>query len=327
MKVDIETINAARARISPHMADTPLLSNVFLDERLKAKVLIKAECLQHAGAFKYRGAFNRLSQLNEEERQRGVVAFSSGNHAQGVALAAKNLGIPATIVMPDDAPEVKISRTRAYGAEVRLHCRQTESREAIAQEIAEASGAIVVPSFDDPHVIAGQGTCGLEIVEQCLERELAPDLLLAPCGGGGLIAGVSIAMKAQWPEAGVYAVEPENFNDHCRSLLSGDRERNLTMGGSICDALLSPSPGELTWAINRNTLSGGLVVSDDEVAHAVSFAWHYLKMVIEPGGAVALAALLHHKIDVSGKTVVIILSGGNIDFGVFDGCVRGHLDP
>ena len=327
MNVDIETIKAAHERIAPYIVHTPLLNNIFLDERLNSRVLIKAECLQYAGAFKYRGAFNRLFQLSDEEKQRGVVAFSSGNHAQGVALAAKNLGISATIVMPNDAPQVKLSRTRAYGADVRLYSRQTESREAIAQEISEASGATVIPSFDDCHIISGQGTCGLEIVEQCQKQLRAPDVLLSPCGGGGLIAGVSIAIKAQWSDAHVYAVEPEGFDDYGRSLRSGKRERNAMAGGSSCDSLQAPSPGELTWAINQHTLSGGLVVTDDEAAHAVSFAWHYLKLVVEPGGAVALAALLNNKIDVSGKTVALILSGGNVDVEIFKSCLDRHPEP
>lgn len=327
MPIDIKAIQQARKRIAPHLNETPLLSNSVLNERLNANILIKAECLQHAGAFKYRGAYNRLSQLTAAEKKQGVVAFSSGNHAQGVALAAKTLGIPAIIVMPSDAPAVKLARTRAYGAEVRLYNRQTESREAIAADIASSRGAIVVPSFDDPHIIAGQGTCGLEIVEQSEKMQQRPSVLLSPCGGGGLIAGVSIAVKHSWSAVDIYAVEPEDFDDHHRSLASGQRERNATEGSSICDALLAPSPGELTWAINQKNLSGALTVSDDEAAQAVSFAWHYLKLVVEPGGAVALAALLNRKLDVSGKTVVLILSGGNIDADLFKQCLDGHPEP
>jgi len=324
--IAVDAVREAHGRISPFVVRTPLLSNPFLDERLNAKVFIKAECLQHAGAFKYRGAFNRLSQLSAAEKKRGVVAFSSGNHAQGVALAAKNLGVPATIVMPSDAPEIKLSRTRAYGAEVQVYDRHSESREAIADAIAEKTGAIVVPSFDDPHIIAGQGSCGVEIVEQCQQQHLEPDALLSPCGGGGLIAGVSLAVRAAWPKLQVYSVEPAGFDDHSRSLQSGRRETNPPESRSLCDALLAPSPGELTWAINHR-LNGGLVVSDAEVAHAVSFAWHYLKLVVEPGGAVALAALLHNKMDVSGQTVVIILSGGNIDANTFNDCLSQFPAP
>ena len=328
MTIKPDAIQQAYQRIAPHITKTPILTNPFLDKRLNAKVFIKAECLQQAGAFKYRGAFNRLSQLTEQEKKRGVVAFSSGNHAQGVALAANTLGIPATIVMPSDAPAVKLQRTRDYGAEVRLYKRQRASREAIADEIAQTTGAIVVPSFDDPHIIAGQGTCGLEIVEHCLQAHISPQTLLSPCGGGGLIAGVSVAVKQQWPNLKVYGVEPEGFDDHRRSLQSGKRERNNPQQTSLCDALLAPSPGELTWAINHQQLSGALVVTDEEVKRAISFAWSHLKLVVEPGGAVALAALLAGKMDVSGQCVVIILSGGNIDEAVFSQCLSeyGHCD-
>ena len=327
MKVCIDDIKKAKERIYPYAVETPLITNYFLDQRLDAKIVIKAECLQHGGAFKFRGAFNRLSQLTEREKKSGVVAFSSGNHAQGVAMAAQILGIPATIVMPEDAPEIKLNRTRAYGAEVRLYCRQTESREEIASDIAKNSGAVLVPSFDDPHIIAGQGTCGLELVAQAKQKNLDPEMLFSPCGGGGLIAGVSIAVKSLLPNIQVYPVEPEGFDDHSRSLQSGKRERIQSGASSFCDALLAPSPGELTWEINERNLCRGLVVSDAEVAHAISFAFHYLKLVIEPGGAVALAALLYKKIDVSGSVVGLIVSGGNVDPMLFSECLRQNPKP
>ncbi len=327
MKICLEDIKEAKTRLAAHALETPLITNYFLNQRLNAKIAIKAECLQHGGAFKFRGAFNRLSQLTEEEKNKGVVAFSSGNHAQGVALAAKLLNIPATIVMPKDAPAVKLERTRAYGAEVRLYDRQAESREDIASEIAIQRGSVLVPSFDDPHIITGQGTCGLELATQAQEKNLPLQMLLSPCGGGGLIAGASVAVKSIFPDIQVYSVEPEAFDDHSRSLQSGKREHIQAGASSFCDALLAPSPGELTWEINKENLYQGLVVSDDEVAHAISYAYHYLKLVVEPGGAVALAALLQKKIDISGCTVGIIVSGGNIDAALFTECLSRYPEP
>jgi len=327
MSIGIEDISAAAKRIADHAVTTPLIRNEFLDERLGATIIIKPESLQRSGSFKFRGAFNRLSQLSADERKNGVVAFSSGNHAQGIALAARLLNIPATIVMPKDAPAIKRQRTEAYGATIRPYDRYRESREDIASDMARNSGAVLVPSFDDPHIIAGQGTCGLELTAQTEQIRLNLDLVLAPCGGGGLIAGTSTAVKSALPNAEIYSVEPEDFDDHLRSFQSGQRESIEPGGSSICDALLAPSPGELTWAINRNTLTGGLRVSDNEVAHAVSFAYQYLKLVIEPGGAVALAAILHHKLELKGKTVAVIASGGNIDPGCFIDCLNKHPNP
>jgi threonine dehydratase len=327
MTITFEDIQKAHGRLLHHALETPLLSNYFLNQRLNAQVYIKAECLQHCGAFKFRGAYNRLVQLTDAEKKQGVVAFSSGNHAQGVALAAQLLNIPAIIVMPDDAPKVKLERTRAYGAEVISYNRQTESREAIAQELATSRKAVLVPSFDDPHIIAGQGTCGLELAAQLQKQQQQLEMLLSPAGGGGLIAGVSVAVKQAFPDCRIYAVEPDGFDDHGRSLQSGQREVNPQGGNSLCDALLSPSPGELTWAINQKNLCQGLVVTDDEVCHAISYAYHYLKLVVEPGGAVALAALLHQKIDIKGRHVGIILSGGNIDTALLMECLRQYPNP
>lgn len=316
-------IRQAAVRIEGVAVRTPLLASAALDARVGARVFIKAENLQHAGSFKFRGAYNRLSQLAGAERRSGVVAWSSGNHAQGVALAARLLGMPAVIVMPADAPAVKIASTRALGADIRFYDRYTESREAIGERLTAERGATLVPSFDDPHIIAGQGSCGLEIAEQARARGVALDALLVCCGGGGLVAGISAALHVESPATRVYSVEPANFDDHARSLVSGRRETNPADARSICDALLAPQPGEMTFAVNRQTLAGGLSVTDDEVKAAMRFAFAELKLVVEPGGAVALAALLAGRIDVAGTTVGIVISGGNVDPGLFAAIIEG----
>ncbi len=327
MTVSLTDIEHALERLSGAALRTPLLRCAELSERAGASVLIKPENLQHIGAFKFRGAYNRLAQLNRDEHQAGVVAFSSGNHAQGVAYAAKLLGIPATIVMPTDAPRIKLENTRRLGAEVRLYERQDESREQIANAIAAERGAVLVPSYDDPEVIAGQGTCGYELVEQAAALGMRPAALLVPCGGGGLLAGVSTAVRALLPETVIYGVEPENFDDHARSWKSGVRESVPGTHSTSCDSLMTPTPGALTWSINQTTVSDFLVVSEDEVRHAVSFAFRYLKLVVEPGGAVALAALLSKKLNLEGQELALILSGGNIDPLVLDNCLNEYPDP
>jgi len=327
MTVSLTDIEHALERLSGAALRTPLLRCAELSERAGASVLIKPENLQHIGAFKFRGAYNRLAQLNRDEHQAGVVAFSSGNHAQGVAYAAKLLGIPATIVMPTDAPRIKLENTRRLGAEVRLYERQDESREQIASAIAAERGAVLVPSYDDPEVIAGQGTCGYELVEQAAALGMRPAALLVPCGGGGLLAGVSTAVRALLPETVIYGVEPENFDDHARSWKSGVRESVPGTHSTSCDSLMTPTPGALTWSINQTTVSDFLVVSEDEVRHAVSFAFRYLKLVVEPGGAVALAALLSKKLNLEGQELALILSGGNIDPLVLDNCLNEYPDP
>ncbi len=304
-------IEAAAERLEGQAVRTPLLQSPALNERLGGRVLLKAETLQRTGSFKFRGAYNRISRIPAGARAAGVVAYSSGNHAQGVAAAAALLGVPATIVMPRDAPAIKLDNTRGYGAQVVLYDRLTEVREKIGAAIAAERGATIVRPYDDPAIIAGQGTCGLEIARQAAGADL--DALLVCCGGGGLSAGCALALAELSPQTKIYSVEPEGFDDTARSLAAGERLGNDPAARSFCDALLAPSPGELTFAINRRLLAGGLAVSDAEVAAAMGYAFQTLKLVVEPGGAVALAALLAGRLEARGKTVALTLSGGNVD--------------
>jgi threonine dehydratase len=305
--------DAAR-QIAGAVVVTPLVENPALNERVGGRVLLKCETLQVAGAFKFRGAYNRISRLDKQERARGVVAYSSGNHAQGVAAAAKMVGARAVIVMPSDSPRVKVEGVRRYGGEVRLYDRWTESREAIGEEIARERGSVLVRPFDDPYVIAGQGTCGLELMRQAAELGATPDAVLSPASGGGLVAGVSIAVKALSPTTEVWGVEPELHDDTRRSFAAGEPvEAPRPDRPSICDALLTPVPGDLTFPINRKNLSGVLTVSDTEVVEAIRTAFSTCKLVVEPGGAAALAAVLAGKLPAAGRTVAVILSGGNVD--------------
>ncbi|MFC4723921.1 threonine/serine dehydratase [Glycocaulis abyssi] len=313
----------AATRLKGLAVRTPLLWSPALDEAVGGRVLIKAECLQRTGSFKFRGAYNALALMTLADRVRGVVAFSSGNHAQGVAEAAQMWGIRATIVMPADAPAIKAEGVRARGGKVITYDRASEDREAISRQLCEETGATLIPSFDHFGVIAGQGTCGLEIVQQLEERGETADQLVCCVGGGGLIAGINLALAERAPEIAVYGAEPEGFDDHARSLVSGQRERNTKSSGSLQDALLSEAPGEMTFSINQPRLKGIGVVSDDEAMQAVAFAWQHLKLVIEPGGACALAAVLSGKIDEKGKTTVIVATGGNVDAAVFAKAIGG----
>lgn len=315
--IDSADIEAAAARLSGIAVRTPLLRNYELDEAAAGTVLLKPECLQVTGSFKIRGAYNFLSQLAPEQAQKGVVAWSSGNHAQGVAAAGAMLGIPTAIVMPEDAPRAKLRNTARLGGEVITYNRYTQDREAIAREIAAERGVEVVPSYDHVHIIAGQGTVGLEIAEQCNELGLPADRVLICCGGGGLTAGSAIALRSRLPAIDVRTVEPEAFDDTARSLQLGERVSVAESARSICDALQAPMPGALTFAINRELAGAGLTVSDDEVRDAMRFAFRNLKLVLEPGGAVALAAVLAGKIETRGKTTVVVLSGGNVDVELF----------
>lgn len=317
MAIGPADVRAAAQRIAGVAARTPLLEFRFLNAKVGRRVLLKFEGAQIGGAFKFRGAYNRLVQIPEADRPKGVVAWSSGNHAQGVAAAAAILGMPAAIVMPADAPAIKMANTRALGAEVVPYDRATQSREEIATRLAEERGAVLVPSYDDPDVIAGQGTVGLEIVDQAAEAGAVIGQVLVCCGGGGLAAGVATAVRDALRDVAIYAVEPEAFDDTARSLASGQRESVAAGATSICDALQAPMPGELTFPINAALLAGGLSVSDEDVRTAMRYAFEVLKLVIEPGGAVALAALLAGKAPATDGATVVVVSGANVDPAFF----------
>ena len=313
-------LDAAR-QIDGVAVRTPLIESPALNAAVGGRVLMKAETLQRAGAFKFRGAYNRISRLTPEEKARGVVAFSSGNHAQGVAAAAALIGAPALIVMPSDSPRVKIDGVIAFGGEVRMYDRWTESREAIGAAIAAERGSVLVPPFDDPFVIEGQGTTALEMLDQA---DAPLDQLLCGASGGGLMAGINLVMAERSPATAVFVVEPEAFDDTARSLVADERLGHPQGPPSICDALMAPMPGVLTWPINRR-LAGAITVSDAEVAEAMRFAFRHLKLVIEPGGAVSLAALLTGKVEAQGMTTAIVLSGGNVDPGLFAEIIEGRF--
>lgn len=326
MTVTLPDIEAAAARLAGHAIETPLIESPALNERLGRRVLIKPETLQRVGAFKFRGAYNRLAQLSPAQAKAGVVAYSSGNHAQGVALAARLLGMPALILMPSDAPTVKVEATRGYGAEVQLYDRLTESREALAATVAAERGAVIVPSFDDPDIIAGQGTIGLELVRQAAARDAKLDVVVAPIGGGGLMAGLSTAVKALSPSTAIVGVEPTGFDDTLRSLQKGERINIEPTTRSLCDALESPAPGELTFPVLQKTVADVAVVTDAEVAEAMRYAFAVLKLVVEPGGAVGLAALLAGKVKFGSEGATgLVLSGGNVDPEVFAQVLRREI--
>lgn len=311
--MNIQMIEAAATRASGITRRTPLLAAQALDAIAGRRVLVKPECLQHTGSFKFRGAWSALTALPEDQRAKGVIAFSSGNHAQGVALAAQKLGVPAVILMPSDAPAAKIDGTRSYGAEVVLYDRGRESREQIGAEIAAARDLTLVRPYDDPQVIAGQGTCGLEIAEQATETGVTEADVLVCCGGGGLTAGIALALEARAPGLRPRPAEPAGFDDTARSLRSGQRETNAREAGGLCDAILTPSPGEFTFPINARLCGPGIVVTDDEVLQAMALAARHLKVIAEPGGAAALAAALFHGSEIAGDTVICTISGGNLD--------------
>ncbi|AYD02941.1 threonine/serine dehydratase [Neorhizobium sp. NCHU2750] len=313
---DIAMIEAARARLDGHARVTPLLSSPFLDDIAGRRVLVKAECLQHTGSFKFRGAWSAISALSPEDRARGVIAFSSGNHAQGVALAARMHGIPSVIIMPADAPALKIANTRAYGAEVVLYDRVKESRDEIGARLSKERNLTLIKPFDEPLVIAGQGTSGLEIAEQAQALGIDKADVLVPVSGGGLLSGIALALEAKAPGFVTYPCEPENFDDMTRSLVSGKIERNASLSGSLCDAILAPQPGDITFPIVKRLAGPGLVVTEEQALHAMALAFTRLKIVVEPGGAVALAAALFHG-ETLGETVIAVCSGGNVDGEVF----------
>ncbi|GGO27454.1 serine/threonine dehydratase [Gemmobacter aquaticus] len=314
---DIARIEAASFRLAGHALRTPLLNSPFLDDIAGRRVWVKAECLQLTGSFKFRGGWSAVSAIDPAVRAAGVLAFSSGNHAQGVALAAQRHGVPAVIIMPSDAPRVKIDNTRALGAEVILYDRDRENREAIGAAIAAERGLTLIRPYDDPEVIAGQGTCGLEIAEQATEHGIRQADVLVCCGGGGLTAGIALALESRSPGLRVRPCEPFGFDDTARSLASGARQQNERSSGSICDAIVTPTPGELTFPINNRLCGPGLVVTDTEALKTVALAYNRLKIVLEPGGAVALAAALFRPNVIEGDDVIAVATGGNIDTGQF----------
>lgn len=318
-----EEVEQAAERLSGRAIRTPLLENVQLNEICGGRILMKAETLQRTGSFKFRGAFNLLSQIPEDGKAAGVITCSSGNHAQGVASAASILGLKAIVVMPEDAPQIKIDNTRGYGAEVVFFDRNKESREELVASISAGTNMTFAPPYDHPHTIAGQGTCGLEIAQQVDELGESLDNMLVCCGGGGLTAGVALALAEKSPATKVYAVEPADFDDTARSLAAQERVSNEAGHRSICDAILTPTPGEITFEINRKLVTDGLRVTDSEVRGAMRFAFNTLKMVVEPGGAVTLAAVLNGRVDTRDKVTAITLSGGNVDPAVFGSILKG----
>jgi len=313
---DIAMIEAARQRMNGEAIRTPLMSSPFLDEIAARKVLIKPECLQRTGSFKFRGGWSAVSALEPEVRKRGVIAFSSGNHAQGVALAASLHGVPAVIIMPRDAPKIKIENTKAYGAEVVLYDRANEDRDAIGATLSEERGLTLIRPYDEPLVIAGQGTVGLEIAEQAQEAGIEKAEVLVCCGGGGLTSGVALALEARAPGLKVRTAEPEHFDDVARSLASGKIERNAALSGSICDAIITPQPGNITFPILKRLCGAGIAVTEEEALRAMVLAFQRLKIVVEPGGAVALAAALFHGDELETDTVIAVASGGNVDSAI-----------
>ena len=315
-------IEAAATRLAGVAVRTPVLESPLLNRRLGFRLLIKAESLQLTGSFKFRGAYNAIAQLDAAARQAGVIAYSSGNHAQGVAAAASLLAVPATIVMPSDAPQIKICNTRAWGANVVLYDRASENREAIGERIAGESGAALVRPYDEPQVIAGQGTIGLETVQQLKELGVTPAAVVVPCGGGGLGSGIALALSVHWPGIPVWTVEPADFDDTARSLAASRRVAVKSGGTSICDALLAPMPGRLTFPILKGLGVRGLAVTDESVRRAMSCAFRDFKLVVEPGGAVALAAALDGAFEAPQEPVLCVCSGGNVDPILFADVLR-----
>jgi threonine dehydratase len=312
----IADIRRAAERLAGLIVETPLLESPVLNERFGGRILFKAETLQRTGSFKFRGAHNKIASLSDEERARGVVTFSSGNHAQGVAASAALFGIRAVIAMPADAPQAKVGNVRRMGAEVIPFDRFREDRATVVRPWLD-EGMVLVPPFDDPAIIAGQGTVGLELVRQAGELGVQLDAVIVPCGGGGLTSGISIAVKDALPAAELWAAEPEHFDDTRRSLAEGRRIANEPGHDSVCDALLTAEPGALTFEINRRNLAGAVAVSERAVAAAMRDAMACLKLVVEPGGSVGLAALASGEIETRDKCVAVVLSGGNVDFATY----------
>jgi threonine dehydratase len=317
-------VQAAARRLEGIIIRTPLLENQRVNAMLGGRLFLKAECLQRTGSFKLRGAYNFLASMSEAERKKGAVGWSSGNHAQGLAEAARLLGMKATIVMPADAPALKVANTRASGAEIVLYDRVKDSREEIGQAIAAKTGAAIVPPYDHAWILTGQGTAGIEIVEQARAAGATLDAVAAPCSGGGLSTGIALAVKGLSPSTSVHAGEPAGFDDLARSLVAGTKQTNAKLSGSICDALLAPTPGDVTFPLAQKLLAPGLVVTDDEVLDAMETAFREYKIVVEPGGAVALAAALTGKLPVKGRSVAVVCSGGNVDHATFVRALSRH---
>jgi len=315
--MNIDMIRAAAQRIQGHARHTPLLNSPFLDEIAGRRVWIKPECLQHTGSFKFRGGWSALSALNEQTRAKGVIAFSSGNHAQGVALAARSHGVPSVIIMPSDAPALKIANTKALGAEVVLYDRDGESRDAIGAAMSKARGLTLIKPYDEPEVIAGQGTVGLEIAAQAAEHGVTEAEVIVCCGGGGLTSGIALSLEADAPAMLVRPVEPEGFDDVARSLKDGVIRSNAATSGNICDAVITLQPGDITFPIMKRLCGSGLTVSEDESMQAMAQAFSRLKLVAEPGGAIALASALYQPDQITGDDVIVVISGGNVDAALF----------
>ena len=325
--MNIDMIEAAAQRLKGHVRRTPLLSSPFLDKIAGRRVFVKAECLQHTGSFKFRGGYSALSALDDDQRKRGVVAFSSGNHAQGVALAASMHGAPSVIVMPADAPAVKLDNTRRLGAEVVTYDRANpDSRDKISAELVEKRGLTLIKPFDEPMVIAGQGTTGLEIAEQAAAAGVSEADVLVCCGGGGLTGGIALALEAMAPGLRPRPVEPEDFDDVARSLVSGQIERNTRTSGSLCDAIITPEPGKITFPIMSRLCGPGVVMPEQDALRAISAAFARLRIVLEPGGAVALAAALYHPDTVSGDAVIVVATGGNVAPEIFTQALQTYGD-
>ncbi|HYF08731.1 MAG TPA: threonine/serine dehydratase [Acetobacteraceae bacterium] len=318
-----EDVQAAAARLRGRIVRTPVLRHPLLDQITGGTILVKPEPLQRTGSFKLRGAINAAMLLEPAARRAGVVTHSSGNHGQGTAAAAQMLGMPALIAMPSDSPRIKVESTRRWGAEILHFDRHRTDREALVAQLAAERGAAILPPFDHPHVIAGQGTVALEMIEDARAAGLSLDAVAVCTGGGGLIAGCALALEALAPAAEIWAVEPEGWDDTRRSLEAGRRLANDGTGSNFCDALLSRQPGAMTFAINAPRLAGGLVVTEAEVRRAMRFAFEQLKVVVEPGGAVALAALLAGKVAARGRVLGVVLSGGNVDPEVFARALAG----
>ena len=315
--MNIEMIRAAALRLQGHARVTPLLSSPVLDKIAGRRVLVKAECLQHTGSFKFRGGWSAVSMLSDEQLMNGVIAYSSGNHAQGVALAAKEHGAPAVIVMPSDAPKIKVNNTRALGAAVVLYDRANEDRDAIGQRIAKERNLTLIRPYDEPLVIAGQGTVGLEIAAQAAEAGVTEADVVVCCGGGGLTSGIALALVEDAPKMRVHPAEPAGFDDVTRSLAAGKILSNPSVSGSICDAIVTPQPGALTFPIMQAHCGAGVVVTDEDCLRAMGLAYERLKIVVEPGGAAALAAALFYPDQFEGDAIIAVTTGGNVDPATF----------